>query len=81
MNVEHIDADVIIHYGRACLSKTTRLPVLYVFGIEPIDTSDLLDKFSKQFKKEDHLLILYDVSYLHSIPLIKQKLNELGYNK
>ncbi|KAI3638935.1 hypothetical protein MIR68_003433 [Amoeboaphelidium protococcarum] len=29
---QHIDAQAIIHFGEACLSPTTRLPVLYVFS-------------------------------------------------
>ncbi|RPA81476.1 diphthamide biosynthesis protein [Ascobolus immersus RN42] len=33
---EHADADVVVHYGRACLSPTSRLPVIFVFGREPL---------------------------------------------
>ena len=28
----HAEAEAVVHYGRACLSATTRLPVVYVFG-------------------------------------------------
>jgi diphthamide biosynthesis protein 2 len=28
---QHLDADVVVHYGNACLSRTRALPVLYVF--------------------------------------------------
>lgn len=27
---EHVNADVVVHYGRSCLSPTARLPVIYV---------------------------------------------------
>lgn len=33
----HADAQLIIHYGRSCLSPTQRLPVLYVFGRKEVD--------------------------------------------
>ncbi|EAU81544.2 diphthamide biosynthesis protein 2 [Coprinopsis cinerea okayama7 len=36
----HVDADFIVHYGYACLSKTARLPVLYVFGKAEVDVED-----------------------------------------
>ncbi|PWN21812.1 hypothetical protein BCV69DRAFT_281737 [Microstroma glucosiphilum] len=28
---QHVEADVVVHYGHACLSPTARLPVIYVF--------------------------------------------------
>eukprot|EP00041_Stephanoeca_diplocostata_P027594 m.762040 g.762040 ORF g.762040 m.762040 type:complete len:522 (+) comp23208_c1_seq14:182-1747(+) len=40
---EHIAADMIIHYGKSCLSPTVRLPVLYVFGHSEIDTTKCVD--------------------------------------
>jgi len=37
---QHISADAIIHYGRSCQSPTSRLPVIYVFGKQPVDVDD-----------------------------------------
>ncbi|KAG9050229.1 Diphthamide biosynthesis protein 2 [Tulasnella sp. UAMH 9824] len=37
---QHVEAEVVVHYGHACLSPTTRLPVLYVFGRKPVDSAD-----------------------------------------
>lgn len=34
----HLSADLVVHYGSACLSPVTCLPVLYIFGQEPLDT-------------------------------------------
>ncbi|KAH6903839.1 putative diphthamide synthesis protein-domain-containing protein [Coprinopsis sp. MPI-PUGE-AT-0042] len=34
---QHANADAIVHYGYACMTKTARLPVIYVFGQSPID--------------------------------------------
>src|SRR5437763_518652 len=36
---EHVDADAVVHYGRACLSPTARLPALYVFTQRQLDLS------------------------------------------
>jgi diphthamide biosynthesis protein 2 len=33
----HLDADVLVHYGHACLSPTGTLPVIYSFGFAEID--------------------------------------------
>ncbi|KAG9289206.1 hypothetical protein G9A89_022515 [Geosiphon pyriformis] len=38
---QHVDADFIVHYGGACLSPTSRLPVLYIFGNQSVDMDHL----------------------------------------
>ncbi|GLD94235.1 hypothetical protein PINS_up002846 [Pythium insidiosum] len=35
---QHLPTDCIVHYGRTCLSATSKLPVIYVFGNSPMDT-------------------------------------------
>ncbi|XP_057680482.1 2-(3-amino-3-carboxypropyl)histidine synthase subunit 2 [Corythoichthys intestinalis] len=65
---EHVGADCLVHYGRACLSPSKRLPLMYVFEKASID----LDKCNSAFRElytdtEAHILILYDVRYTHSI--------------
>ncbi|RIA85674.1 putative diphthamide synthesis protein [Glomus cerebriforme] len=66
---KHVDAKCIVHYGRSCLSPTSRLPVLYVFGKQPIDLDHCLESFDQFFKqdKDQLLLIMYDVIYSYCI--------------
>ncbi|XP_074549963.1 2-(3-amino-3-carboxypropyl)histidine synthase subunit 2 [Halichoeres trimaculatus] len=65
---EHVGADCIIHYGSACLSPSTRLPLMYVFERRAID----LEKCSSAFRElypdtQSHIIILYDVNYVHAM--------------
>ncbi|XP_077591891.1 2-(3-amino-3-carboxypropyl)histidine synthase subunit 2 [Stigmatopora nigra] len=65
---EHVGADCLVHYGRACLSPSKRLPLMYVFEIASID----VDKCNSAFREmhtdpQAHILILYDVRYAHAI--------------
>ncbi|XP_077410219.1 2-(3-amino-3-carboxypropyl)histidine synthase subunit 2 [Vanacampus margaritifer] len=65
---EHVGADCMVHYGRACLSPSKRLPLMYVFEKASID----LDKCNSAFRElhtdtQAHILILYDVRYTHAI--------------
>ena len=39
---EHVHADVVVHYGRSCLSPTCRLPVIYVFTHHQLDHDQVL---------------------------------------
>ncbi|KAM9775086.1 2-(3-amino-3-carboxypropyl)histidine synthase subunit 2 [Syngnathus typhle] len=74
---EHVGADCIVHYGRACLSPSKRLPLMYVFEKASID----LDKCKSAFRElypdtQAHILILYDVRYTHAIENLVRQLCE-----
>jgi diphthamide biosynthesis protein 2 len=66
---QHVDADAVVHYGRACMSKTYRLPVIYVFGKKPIDVADavqkLFDSYVSSSISAKSVVLRHDVSYTH----------------
>ncbi|KAJ2798337.1 Diphthamide biosynthesis protein 2, partial [Coemansia helicoidea] len=65
----HYDADIVVHYGRTCLSLTSRLPVFYVFGREPLDVADCAQKVADALPARD-LLLLCDVPYAHALDAV-----------
>ncbi|CAL8293459.1 unnamed protein product [Lota lota] len=65
---EHVGADCIVHYGRACLSPTTRLPLMYVFERRPVDLEKCASAFRELYPDtQSHVVVLYDVNYAHII--------------
>jgi diphthamide biosynthesis protein 2 len=76
----HLDADVLIHYGHACLSPTFSLPVLYSFGITDLDACFLVDTVIHEVKRSgsQRLLLLFQVQYHHVIQDIQTRLSEKG---
>ncbi|KAK4098067.1 diphthamide biosynthesis protein [Parathielavia hyrcaniae] len=77
---EHVDADVVVHYGRSCLSPTSRLPVIHVFTHHPLDREEALAAFEKQFPDKDAKVILMaDVTYQDHIPTLAPELHTRGY--
>ncbi|EGD77116.1 hypothetical protein PTSG_07450 [Salpingoeca rosetta] len=63
---EHVDADVVIHFGNSCLSRTSRLPALYVFGKYPLDQQALLEYVTKLAEEDaSEVHVLFDVRYQH----------------
>ncbi|EJC98372.1 diphthamide biosynthesis protein [Fomitiporia mediterranea MF3/22] len=59
----HVDADVLVHYGHACLSQTSRLPIIYVFGQKTLNVEDCVDKISTYLM--DNVENLRDTKVLH----------------
>ncbi|KAF8420359.1 diphthamide biosynthesis protein 2 [Tirmania nivea] len=78
---EHVSADVLVHYGRACLSPTARLPVIYVFTHPPLVHQNVLDTFSKLFPdRAEKVVVMADVMYTsHLHPIVKKLREECGY--
>ena len=77
---EHVDADAVIHYGRACLSPTARLAVLHVFTKMDLDYESVVKAFTATF--EDHnakIILTADITYSNHIQPFHTLLVSLGY--
>ncbi|XP_033116296.1 2-(3-amino-3-carboxypropyl)histidine synthase subunit 2-like [Anneissia japonica] len=59
----HVNAEAIIHFGRSCMSPTGRLPVLLVFGRQPVDLDLCESAFRETFTPDQQVLIISDVVY------------------
>lgn len=77
---EHVDADVVVHYGRACLSPTARLPVIYVFTVQPLAIDSVIDAFQQVFPDtHKQIVLMADLSYSHHLPSLVEALTLLGH--
>ncbi|KAL2085634.1 hypothetical protein ACEWY4_018954 [Coilia grayii] len=78
---EHVGADCIVHYGRTCLSPSRRLPLMYVFGRQPIDVQQCASAFRELYPdSQSHVVILYDVIYSHVMDTLEQLLKQTHPN-
>ena len=79
---EHIGADVVVHYGRSCLSPTARLPVIYVFTKQPLDVPSIVQAFIDLYpEKESKVIITGDIPYQYCLGDIQSALLDQSYNK
>ncbi|CAZ84012.1 unnamed protein product [Tuber melanosporum] len=77
---EHCGADVLVHYGRSCLSPTTRLPVIYVFTSNPLDLTYAASTFCTTFSdKSQKVIIMADVTYSSHVAPLHKILQGMGY--
>ena len=70
----HVQAEVVVHYGHACLSPTAKLPALYVFPKAPIDAHQaahglLAAAHELELTEQPPaaVLLTYDVAYEHAV--------------
>ncbi|KND93840.1 Diphthamide biosynthesis protein 2 [Tolypocladium ophioglossoides CBS 100239] len=77
---EHADADVVVHYGRTCLSPTSRLPVIYVYTSHELHHPAVIREFTSEFgDKESRVVVMADLTYQDHVDGLVKELNTLGY--
>ncbi|RCI13613.1 hypothetical protein L249_5561 [Ophiocordyceps polyrhachis-furcata BCC 54312] len=85
---EHVDADVVVHYGRACLSPTTRLPVIYVYTSHPLDHEAVFRKLERaldggrgdQDKATVKAIVMADLMFQDHVDGLVRRLHAAGYD-
>ena len=88
INALHLNADVLVHFGHACLSPAATLPVIYSFGVVTgadgdvggFDVHKCIDDVLAEMNKESiqRILLLYQVQYHHAIEAFQTQLSERG---
>ena len=77
---EHVNADVVVHYGRSCLSPTARLPVIYVFTHKPLPMELVVSAFKTTYPDPTtKVVITADVTYFDHVSKVYSRLVEEGY--
>ncbi|KAK8075596.1 hypothetical protein PG997_010259 [Apiospora hydei] len=77
---EHADAEGVVHYGRSCLSPTSRLPVIYVFTKQKLDYDAVVGSFEKEFpEKDSKVVIVADVMFQQHVTSFCGRLRDRGY--
>ncbi|EGP87857.1 uncharacterized protein MYCGRDRAFT_40213 [Zymoseptoria tritici IPO323] len=77
---EHCDAEVVVHYGRSCLSPTARLPVIYIFTSAPLDLPSVITSFEATYPdKAEKVCLMADIPYAKHLPILHSSLLSSGY--
>ncbi|KAI1050868.1 hypothetical protein LB507_009446 [Fusarium sp. FIESC RH6] len=78
---EHVSADVVVHYGRTCLSPTSHLPAIYVYTSHDLDYEVTINEIKKEFSdKTVKLVIMADLTYQNHVDKVVSLLKEQGYD-
>ncbi|KAI1347087.1 putative diphthamide synthesis protein-domain-containing protein [Xylaria sp. FL0043] len=78
---EHADADAVVHYGRACLSPTARLPVLHIFTKQELDHDAVAQSFAHEFGDlQTKVIIMADVMFQEHVAPVCALLKSQGYS-
>lgn len=75
---EHVHADLLLHFGDACLNSVSRLACAYVFGRPFVDEDKLIEKFVERFPEEEFaeskIALMADAPHTYVLELLVNKL-------
>ncbi|NXF07457.1 DPH2 synthase, partial [Smithornis capensis] len=72
---EHAGAEAVLHYGPACLSPCRKLPVLHIFGQQPLDVGRCAEAFRDLYpERQSRVVVLSDVVYAYAMDELEQQL-------
>jgi diphthamide biosynthesis protein 2 len=77
---QHLNADCVVHYGHTCLSPTSKLPVIFVFGNASCDPEAAASGFATYVADSDNhaaiaqFVLLYEPCYMHQAASITHAL-------
>lgn len=80
---EHVNADAVVHYGRACLSPTARIPVIHVFTRQPIWNQDELIQVLRDTypDKTQKVIVMADVTCQNHLEALTASCRDFGFCK
>ncbi|KFP59290.1 Diphthamide biosynthesis protein 2, partial [Cathartes aura] len=72
---EHAGAEAGLHYGPACLSPCGKLPVLHIFGQQPLDVGRCAEVFRELYPdRQSRVVVLNDVVYAPAMGELERQL-------
>ena len=78
---EHVRADLVVHFGDACLSPVSSLPSAYVFGGAQIDLESLVAAFVERYPKAEFadqpIVLMADAPHTYLLHSLSERLT--GY--
>lgn len=63
----HVDADAIIHFGHACLSRVVRLPLMHVFYHYRLDADAFVNAVRPLAYGDASVFVFYNVGYYYEL--------------
>ncbi|KAH3682669.1 hypothetical protein WICPIJ_006363 [Wickerhamomyces pijperi] len=82
---EHVHADVVVHFGDACINSIDKLPAVYVFGEPVLDIDDVIEKFHETYGEDklQSIVLMADATHSRYLRELWERLSgeyeNLGY--
>lgn len=75
---EHVNSDLVVHFGDACLNPLANLTSAYVFGKPHLDIDTMVSKFHDRYPANEYndktIVLMADAPHTHTLHELKRRL-------
>ncbi|KAI5962720.1 DPH2 [Candida theae] len=75
---EHVQSDLVVHFGDACLNEVAKLNSKYVLGIPEVDVEEIAKQFRQRYNLKDKVVLMANAPFTYILHQLRDKLT--GYN-
>lgn len=77
----HVNGDIVVHFGDACLNPVEKIQSCYVFGRPYVEIEGLIETFKSCYEdRTQKVVLMADTPHSYLLPLLYDRLhNEDGY--
>ncbi|XP_042472105.1 2-(3-amino-3-carboxypropyl)histidine synthase subunit 2-like [Zingiber officinale] len=77
IGASHVNAECVVHYGHACMSPTSTLPAMFVFGKASIDVKDCVQSLIQCLSSSNKsIMVMFGLECAHALEDLKAKVSE-----
>ncbi|KAI3403402.2 DPH2 [Candida oxycetoniae] len=71
---EHVNSDLVVHFGDTCLNEVAKLAAFYVLGKPTVNLENILTQIREKFQEEDKVVLMANAPHTYVLHLLKQRL-------
>lgn len=71
---EHVNADLVVHFGDACLNPVASIAAMYVFGRAQLDMEHLVAQFEERYSAGADVVLMADAPHTHLLQALQARL-------
>lgn len=78
---EHVKGDIVVHFGDACFTQVSKLPIVYSLGNPYLNIEKLVEAFSEQIvNPTESVVLMADSPFNNTLLAVNQALKSKGFS-
>lgn len=73
---EHVNSDLVVHFGDACLNEVDKLPAVFVLGKPQVNINDIVKQFKETYSTDQKIVLMSDAPHTYLLHEIRAELKD-----
>lgn len=73
---EHVNSDLVVHFGDACLNEVDKLPAVFVLGKPQVNINDIVKQFKETYSTDQKIVLMSDAPHSYLLHEIRAELKD-----